>query len=166
MQKVSVLLPNLFSICTYWADRILSAGTFVNVPFGKTEQVGVVWNTPADEDFPEEKIKPIKNVYDIPLLPENTMRFVDWVADYTLSAKGMILKMVLPVDVLDKSKKPIIFKAPVLCNSDMQFSDEQKQAINAILSKIKEAFSEVRSINGRNWSSWSRKLGNSTYMAA
>ena len=141
MQKVSVLLPNLFSMCTYWAEEKLPYGTFVCVPFGKTEQTGVIWDAPVDEVFPEEKIKQIKSVCDISPLPEKTMRFVDWVADYTLSAKGMILKMVLPVDVMDESKKPIVFETPVLCDSDMLFSDEQTQAISSILPKIKDSFS-------------------------
>lgn len=141
MQKISVLLPNLFSMCTYWADEKLPFGTFVRVPFGKSEQTGVVWNEPVDDAFAEEKIKQIKQICNICPLSEKTMHFVDWVANYTLCAKGMILKMVLPVDVLDKSKKPVIFNPPVLCHSDMHFSDEQENAINAILPKIKNTFS-------------------------
>lgn len=147
MQKISVLLPNLFSMCTYWADEKLPFGAFVRVPFGKSEQTGVVWNEPVDDAFAEEKIKQIKQICDIHPLSETTMRFVDWVANYTLCAKGMILKMVLPVDVLDKSKKPIVFEKPVLCHSDMHFSDEQENAINTILPKIKNTFSTTL-ING------------------
>lgn len=147
MQKISVLLPNLFSMCTYWADEKLPFGAFVRVPFGKSEQTGIVWNEPVDDTLAEEKIKRIKQICDIHPLSEKTMRFVDWVANYTLCAKGMILKMVLPVDVLDKSKKPIVFEKPVLCHSDMHFSDEQENAINAILPKIKNTFSTTL-ING------------------
>jgi len=141
MQKISVLLPNLFSMCTYWADCKLPDGTFVQVPFGKTKQTGVVWNEPADETLPQEKIKNIDCVCDLPPLSSKIMRFMDWVSDYTLSAKGMILKMLIPIDVLENSKKPIVFEKPIISNASLHFSDEQQQAINTITPKIKESFS-------------------------
>ncbi len=142
MQKVSVLLPNLFSVCTYFADQKLKAGTFVNVPFGRSELCGVVWDTPVDENFPDEKIKPvIKVLDDVEPLQKSMRDFVNWVAEYTLSPAGMILKMVLPVDVCEKSKKPINFEVPLLNAGNMLFSDEQQTAIDKILPKIKEKFS-------------------------
>ena len=65
MQKISVLLPNLFSVCTYFAEKELPSGTFVRVPFGKSELIGIVWNEPVDDCFPDEKIKPILQILDI-----------------------------------------------------------------------------------------------------
>ena len=142
MQKISVLLPNLFSVCTYFADKPLDAGTFVLVSFGRTKHCAVVWDTPVDESFPAEKIKPILQVLDdIPPLSKKMRTFVDWVAQYTLSPAGMILKMVLPTDVCEKSKKPITFEQPNLNKSDICFSDEQQNAINHILPKIEQKFS-------------------------
>ena len=55
MQKISVLLPNIFSICTYFASQNVEAGSFVRVSFGRSEIIGVVWDAQPDEDFPEEK---------------------------------------------------------------------------------------------------------------
>lgn len=141
MQKISVLLPNLFSMCTYLAPQALSAGTFVKVPFGRTESVGVVWNAPIDESFPEEKIKTIADVCDVVPLTQSMMQFVDWVADYTLSPAGLILKMVVPVDVCAASKKPLQFAKPVPMATPIQFSTEQQAAIAHILPKVKPAFS-------------------------
>ena len=142
MQKISVLLPNLFSVCTYFAEKKLDAGTFVSVSFGRTNLCGVVWNTPIDESFPEEKIKPILQVLDdVPPLSKKMMDFVDWVAQYTLSPAGMILKMVLPTDVCEKSKKPITFETPQTNKNKIHFSDEQQQAVNHILPKIEQKFS-------------------------
>ena len=81
MQKVSVLLPNLFSVCTYFAKQALPAGTFVRVPFGRTELNAVVWDTPIDTNFPDEKIKPILQVLDTILpLDKNIRACVDWLA--------------------------------------------------------------------------------------
>lgn len=142
MQKVSVLLPNLFSVCTYFAKQALPAGTFVRVPFGRTELNAVVWDTPIDTNFPDEKIKPILQVLDTILpLDKNIRAFVDWVADYTLSPAGLILKMVLPIDVCAISKKPAEFPLPILSKGTMQFSAEQQQAIDHILPKITDRFS-------------------------
>lgn len=142
MQKVSVLLPNLFSVCTYFTDETLNAGTFVLVSFGRAKLCGVVWDTPPDESFPEEKIKPILQVLDnIPPLDKNMRDFIDWVAQYTLSPAGMILKMVLPIDVCTTSKKPISFEIPQTKNKEIHFSEEQQQAVNHILPKIEQKFS-------------------------
>lgn len=142
MQKISVLLPNLFSVCTYFADEPLKAGTFVLASFGRTNLCGVVWDTPVDESFPQEKIKPILQVLDdVPPLSKNMREFVDWVAQYTLSPAGMILKMVLPTDVCEKSKKPIAFEIPQTNKNEILFSDEQQQAVDHILPKIQQKFS-------------------------
>lgn len=84
MQKISVLLPNLFSVCTYYADVKLPAGTFVDVPFGRAELTGVVWRAPVDESFPENKIKSVSTVCDLPPLSDTMQKFIDWVSDYTL----------------------------------------------------------------------------------
>ena len=142
MQKISVLLPNLFSVCTYFADKKPDAGTFVLAPFGKTNYCGVVWDYPVDESFPDGKIKPILKVLDdVPPLSKNMRSFVDWVAQYTLSPAGMILKMVLPTDVCEKSKKPIEFEIPQINKNEIHFSDEQQFAVNRILPKIEQKFS-------------------------
>ena len=39
-------------------------GRFVQVPFGRTHILGVVWDTPIDESFPDNKIKPIDKMID------------------------------------------------------------------------------------------------------
>ena len=141
MQKISVLLPNLFSMCTYFAQTKIPAGSFVRVPFGRNEIIGVVWDTPADNDFPEEKIKTVLEILNISPLKKEIRKFVDWVCEYTLSPAGLILKMVLPIDISETSKKPLKFDQPSLIANDITFSDEQKTAIDAILPKIEEKFS-------------------------
>ena len=40
-----ILLPNIFNHpFTYKSDQKLTAGDFVEVPFGKTKIIGVVWD--------------------------------------------------------------------------------------------------------------------------
>lgn len=94
---VSVLVP-------YPVDRAYSyavpdgfnvqPGDYVIVPLGNREVPGVVWDDAVD-DVPAKKIKSIITITDLPPLPAVHRRFVDWVAQYTMSAKGAVLKMVL-----------------------------------------------------------------------
>ena len=135
MQKISVLLAYPFSCCTYFADEKLSFGTYVKVPFGKSELIGVVWDCPVDNDFDEKKIKKINQVLDFPLMPKHHRDFIDWVADYTVSEAGAILKMSIPISDIDKqSKKPIIFDTPLALEQKKQLSDSQKKAADFITS--------------------------------
>ena len=133
MQKISVLLPNLFSVCTYFAESTLPAGTFVRVPFGRQTLVGVVWDAPVDTAFPDDKIKPVESVMDVPPMTAVNRVFVDWVASYTVAPPGLVLKMALPVADMDKqSRKPIVFQTPDLKPSTMTFSPEQQKAVDAL----------------------------------
>lgn len=142
MQKISVLLAHPFSCCTYFHEEILPAGTYVRVPFGKSDMIGVVWDTPVDESFPEHKIKSITSVLSCPRLNESARRFIDWVAAYTLSPPGLILKMAMPVDDLEKqSKKPIVFEEPILKPADMVFSASQQKAITELSARLSNGFS-------------------------
>ena len=72
-------------------------GSFVLVPFGKQERLGVVWDAPAEGsgDVAEHKLKAIVEVLDVPALPPIAIRFVEWVAKYTLAQKGMVLRLMM-----------------------------------------------------------------------
>lgn len=72
----------------------VAAGDYVCVPLGKREISGVVWGDAAG-DIAHNKIKPIISTYDIDPMPKAARDFVDWVAHYTVSPKGSVLKMSL-----------------------------------------------------------------------
>ena len=69
-------------------------GSFVEVPLGKRQALGVVWG-PGSGAVDTKKLKAIERVLDLPPLPEALRRFVDWVAHYTVTPPGTILKMAL-----------------------------------------------------------------------
>ncbi len=69
-------------------------GSIVRVPLGPREVAGVVWDGAADGIDPK-KLRPISHVFDCPPVPAEMRRFVDWVAAYTLSAPGMVARMIL-----------------------------------------------------------------------
>src|SRR5579872_614245 len=74
----------------------LKAGDVVCVPLGPREVVGVVW---AENARPEprlhNRLKDVSEKLDVPPLKDELRALVDWVANYTLSARGMVLRMAL-----------------------------------------------------------------------
>ncbi|AEP09003.1 primosomal protein N' [Micavibrio aeruginosavorus] len=72
----------------------VSPGDYVTVPLGKREVPGVVWGT-SDEDVPPKKLKMIVDRFDLPPMQAAHRDFLSWVAQYTMSAPGAVLKMCL-----------------------------------------------------------------------
>jgi primosomal protein N' (replication factor Y) (superfamily II helicase) len=73
----------------------LGAGDFVTVPLGPRECTGVVWGAGAVRPGLDNRLKDVAEKLDIPPLKDELRRFVDWVSDYTLSPRGMVLRMCL-----------------------------------------------------------------------
>src|SRR5256884_6875334 len=74
----------------------LKAGDVVCVPLGPREVVAVVWAENANPDPRlHNRLKDVGEKLDVPPLKEELRSLVDWVANYTLSARGMVLRMAL-----------------------------------------------------------------------
>jgi primosomal protein N' (replication factor Y) (superfamily II helicase) len=74
----------------------LAAGDVVCVPLGPREVVAVVWAENADPDPRlHNRLKDVSEKLDVPPLKAELRTLVDWVANYTLSARGMVLRMCL-----------------------------------------------------------------------
>ena len=107
--KTGVMLPLPLSGAFDYrvpAGMGLTAGDFVAVPFGPRRAVGVVWDAVAG-DVNEAKLKDVVTRLDCPPLPEVSRRFIDWVARYTLSAPGAVLKMAMSVPDALIPPKPV-----------------------------------------------------------
>jgi primosomal protein N' (replication factor Y) len=70
-------------------------GRSSQVPLGPRMVAGVVWDAEAEGRGRSEQAARDHQVFDCPPLPEEMRRFIDWVARYTLSAPGMVARMVL-----------------------------------------------------------------------
>jgi primosomal protein N' (replication factor Y) len=75
----------------------LVPGDVVTVPLGaRGETTGVVW---AENDNPNprfhNRMKDVVAKHDVPPLKDELRTFVDWVSNYTLSSRGMVLRMAL-----------------------------------------------------------------------
>ncbi len=83
----------------------LSPGDYVQVPLGTREVAAVVWDKHADAVDPA-KLRDVIHKFDCPPMNESMRRFIEWVANYTLSPPGMVLKMALRVPTALEPEPP------------------------------------------------------------
>ncbi len=78
----------------------LAPGDLVAVPLGaRGETMGVVWaDNPSPNPRLHNRMKDVVGKHDMPPLKTELRKFVDWVADYTLSPRGTVLRMTLRMD--------------------------------------------------------------------
>src|SRR5262249_50933893 len=75
-------------------DMALAPGDIVNVPLGARAATAVVWAAnPKPNPRLDNRLKEIKERLDVPPLKDELRGFVDWVSSYTLSPRGMVLRM-------------------------------------------------------------------------
>src|SRR5262252_2836789 len=98
-RMVDVLVPvALDQTYSYRVPRgmELKAGDVIGVPLGPREVVAVVWAENANPDPRlHNRLKEVGEKLDVPPLKPELRALVDWVANYTLSARGMVLRMCL-----------------------------------------------------------------------
>ncbi|MBI1272883.1 MAG: primosomal protein N' [Alphaproteobacteria bacterium] len=87
-----------------------SAGALVEVPFGKKLMQGVVLGEGTGDVLPA-KLRRIEAVLPLPPLPPGQLKFIDWVAKYTLSSPGAILRMLFAGAALPASPAPVTLYA-------------------------------------------------------
>ena len=77
----------------------VAPGQFVVAPLGPVDYLGVVWPRLEGEQPPEIERKKLREIIelvdDVPPLPPISLAFADWVASYTLSSPGMVLRMMM-----------------------------------------------------------------------
>ncbi len=81
-------------------------GSIVKVPLGKRLVLGTVWGA-SDDVVNPKRLKSIEALVDAPPLREPLRRFIDWVADWTLSAPGMVARMVTRGEELMQRDPPV-----------------------------------------------------------
>ena len=74
----------------------LSVGDIVSVPLGARDATAVVWaDNPQPNPRLDNRLKDVDEKLDLPPLKDELRGFVDWVANYTVSSRGMVLRMCL-----------------------------------------------------------------------
>ncbi|MCW8916542.1 MAG: primosomal protein N' [Magnetovibrio sp.] len=106
-ERCGILLPiPLGQVYDYRVPEAmsLSPGDFVRVPLGPRKLNGVVWGA-GEGQVSDAKLKSV--IEKLPAVPmaDITRKFVDWLAAYTLSPPGAVLKMAMSVpDALEPPK--------------------------------------------------------------
>ncbi len=91
------------------SDMALAPGDFVAVPLATRERVGVVWTEGAALDRPAvdaSKLREVIGKLDVPSLPLQSLKLVEWVARYTLAPPGMVLRMMMSAREAFSPPKP------------------------------------------------------------
>ena len=114
----------------------VAAGDFVEVPLGSRSVLGVVWGE-AKDDVPRAKLKQIEAKIEMAPLPEISRRFIDWVANYCLSAPGAVLKMAMSISDAFKPERSL--KAYAV-------GDPESGQLTAARQRVLNALSDVPSM--------------------
>ena len=128
--KAQVLLPKIFNYpFTYISnENSLRVGDFVEVPFGKKKEIGVVWPG-KNYNLENIKLKNINKKISNLSLHQDFINFINWFATYNMMPLGLVLKMAIGRDIIvSKNDKDIIqIKKKV---KKFQLNDEQKKALD------------------------------------
>ena len=74
----------------------IAPGDVVTVPLGPREVIAVVWaENAAPDPRLHNRLKDIVEKLDVPPLKPELRSLIDWMANYTLSARGMVMRMAL-----------------------------------------------------------------------
>jgi primosomal protein N' (replication factor Y) (superfamily II helicase) len=127
--KVPVLVPKIFNFpFTYDSGALknLKPGDIVLIPFGKNEEIGVVWDKiqPSNKNF---KIKKIKQKISNFKINKKLINFINWFSAYNLASKGMVLKMCLgdkknPTKIEELKREKFNKKIKFILNKDQKKS--------------------------------------------
>lgn len=151
-RRVKVLAPLAVNCAYDYAvpdDMTVSIGDFVDIPLGRQTVTGVVWPGEPDMALDAKKVKAIIACHDVPPLAEDIISFVAWVADYTVSDLGAVLKLVFGRDgMLGAFRMPKDKKtnaAPVVPES---YSEQQQTAITHLRDAVSAAAFSVTLLEG------------------
>jgi len=102
-------------------------GQIVLVPFGKSTEVGMVFETNVSK--PNYQIKKVLKIFDSLCFDKVTIKFIQWINDYTLAPIGSVLKLFLIND------KIVQFKVSTETNLNI---DSQNVVLNVEQEKAKK----------------------------
>ena len=119
----------------------LTVGDVVEVPLGRRFETGVVWG-PGDGDVAEDKLKDVVHRLDIPALPPISLAFIDWVAEYTLQPRGVILRMTLRASRGLKPRPPVVTLEKVsVVPKGLRLTDARQRVLDTLAAPFADGVS-------------------------
>ncbi len=113
-EAVPVLLPLPLAGAYHYRpppDQTVQPGDYVTVPLGPRQVPGVVWDAAAARPSASGRplrLREIASVSDLPPMPAARRAWLDWMAKYTLSPLGAVLKLALPVPAAFEPEPPVL----------------------------------------------------------
>ena len=140
--KIPVLLPNIFNHPFTYDDRGLNLkkGDYVEIPFGKKNKIGVVWDDFEKDTSKNFSIKPVTRKLKIPSLNRQTIDFLKWFSEYNLVPLGMSLKLHLLSNEAIESQNHLELDKFITSQKTSKFklSSEQVQSVKQITNNDKK----------------------------
>ena len=131
--------------------QIVEVGSLVRVPFRKGDHIGVVAAF-KDEAPANLKIKDIYEILPYPPLKKSYLDFLAWVARYTLTPVGLILKMGLSSPSIFKELKRVIKPKNHGTHENspgiIQLNEEQQQVLDSLKEKLHQQAYSTSLIDG------------------
>ena len=133
---VGVLLPLPFNdVFDYKIEDNPVLGELVRVSFGREVVVGAVWKLGKSSNLDDAKIKPVIERLNFPPLSPELIKFIDFVANYNMAFKGLVLKMALSVRaVFDDAKMTTLYKlsGKTLAEAKLKNSDARWRVMDLL----------------------------------
>ncbi len=86
-------------------DMQLRPGDIVQVPLGPRQVTAVVWDGESDQ-VDAKKLRDVTRKFNCPPIRPELRKFTEWIAQYTLSPPGQVLRMILRVPAAFDPEKP------------------------------------------------------------
>ena len=128
--KAQVLLPKIFNFSfTYNSNNLsLKIGDLVEVPFGKSKEIGVVWKH-EDKELNNIKIKNINKKIEKYSINKSLVDFIEWFSTYNMVSLGLTLKMAIGNKENYIKKIDPIFNKYKKNTKKYKLNNEQKKAL-------------------------------------
>ncbi len=140
MNIYGILLPLGFdNVFDYKSDTPLEIGDIVATSFRKKELLGIVYKIGASVE--NKRLKNISKKIDLPKFSSEMIKFLDFVSAYTLSPRGLVLKMMLNYQPAKKAVKKTEIKNPNPDFAKINFTQQQSDATSNLMQKINNGFS-------------------------
>ena len=134
--RAQVLLPKIFNYSFTYNSNLnsLRVGDFVEVPFGKNKEIGVIWPGKSSE-LKNIKLKEINKKINNFALDQDLINFIKWFATYNMMPLGLVLKMSIgnKLNFVNKKDKDYIQKKKGI--KKFILNAEQKDALKFLNSK-------------------------------
>ena len=115
------------------SEMAVSPGDFVRVPLGPRQLTGVVWGE-ADGAIADGKLKVVLARHDAPPLSDSHRRFIDWLAGYSLSAPGSVLRMSMSIpEALDPPPPATGYRAAAFPPAKARITPQRQAVMEALV---------------------------------